>query len=551
MASTDHLSIDPSGVRGAAASVATGADSASTTPVAITPSAQDSTSVLVANALGALVSDLINDTAAANATAAAAAGQLCDNAEDYEQQEDANSRALSSLGGGLPGAASAPRARPALVPPMAIPAPTAAGTTPTSGREIAQLIHGGPGPGALAAAASLLKVHADQLEQAAGSIRSARHQNDAAWSSDAADAAQRHLVSLEASYTGQADQARGLAQHADTQVENFYRAKNQIPSPETFDELERRLLAASRANSAPGSAGRFSGVVAKYQTDLATANTQAVNGFSGYTSAAADVQAQARPKLATTTAAAADGPGGAPPAATTSAPGADHGSGSEPDTSGVASDDGDPAASSPLGASGGDLGEVMSSLLPAVLGGVAGVAGGLLGALSGAGEKLEQTGTQLASGLAQGASSALGAMAKPGDDPNTSGGSGGGDPSAEAGDGGGDGGGGATEPASSVDGPLSAAPASAAAAPAAAPDLYSPAAPTTSAAATGGAGMPGGGGMMPPPMMGGRGGGGAGQDDRRLFPERTLKVETPPNSEPVRMRREQRRARTERGDAKT
>jgi hypothetical protein len=57
--------------------------------------------------------------------------------------------------------------------------------------------------------------------------------------------------------------------------------------------------------------------------------------------------------------------------------------------------------------------------------------------------------------------------------------------------------------------------------------------------------------MMPPPMMGGRGGGGAGQDDRRLFPERTLKVETPPNSEPVRMRREQRRARTERGDAKT
>jgi hypothetical protein len=52
-------------------------------------------------------------------------------------------------------------------------------------------------------------------------------------------------------------------------------------------------------------------------------------------------------------------------------------------------------------------------------------------------------------------------------------------------------------------------------------------------------------------MMGGRGGGGAGQDDRRLFPERTLKVETPPNSEPVRMRREQRRARTERGDAKT
>jgi hypothetical protein len=62
--------------------------------------------------------------------------------------------------------------------------------------------------------------------------------------------------------------------------------------------------------------------------------------------------------------------------------------------------------------------------------------------------------------------------------------------------------------------------------------------------------MPMGGGMMPP-MMGGRGGGGAGQDDRKLYPERKLKLETPPNSEPVRMRREQRVARTERGDSKT
>jgi PPE family len=545
MASSDHLSIDPSGVRGAAANVATGATTAGTAAVAITPSAQDVTSVLVANVLGGLVSDLINDTVAANTIAAVAAGRLSDNADSYEQQEHENASALSDTGRGGPGAASiAGGSEPSLVPPAAIPAPTTAGTTPTSGREIAQLIHGGPGPGALAAAAALLRTHAGRLDQAAGSIRSARWQNEASWSSDAADAAQRHLVNLEASYTSQAEQARGLADQASTQVENFQRAKNSIPSPQHFDDLERRLMAANRANNAPGSVGRFSGVVAKYQTDLAEANVQATNGFGGYTGGAAEVTAmQVRPKVATAT----GGPGPMPEGTLP-----DDGQGQDIDTAGSGVPGGDPAAEL-LGAPSGAASDVMSTLLPAVLGGVAGVAGGLLGALSGAGQKIQQAGSQLAGGLAQGASSAMGAMQNGGggSEPDTSGNSGsGGDPSGDLGDGGGgDPGAGGTEPASSVDGPLSAAPASAAAAPAAAPAMYSATAPAADLAAAGGgggAGAPMGGAMMPP-MMGGRGGG-AGQDDGKLYPERKLKLETPPNSEPVRLRREQRAARTERGD---
>jgi hypothetical protein len=555
MASSDQLSIDPSGVRGAAAHVGTGATSASTAPVAITPSAMDSTSVLVANVLGGLVSDLINDTVAANTIAAAAAGRLGDNAETYEQQEHENARSLADLGGSVPGrAASVGRSQPALVPPAATPAPAMAGTTPTSGREIAQLIHGGPGPAALDNAAALLRTHANQLDQAADSIRSARLQNEASWSSNAADLAQRHLVNLEVSYTGQADQARTLAQHASTQADNFRRAKNQIPTPEHFDDLGRRLVAANRANSAPGSEGRFSGVVAKYTADLAAANTQAVNGFGGYTTGAADVHAiQIRPKVANTTGMV--GPGAAPEGA---APASGDGDGQDVDTAGVGTPAGDRAgdpAADLLGAPTGEASDVMSTLLPTVLGGVAGVAGGLLGALSGAGQKLQQAGTQLVGGLAQGASSAMGAMQNPAGGPDGSGESGsGGDPAGDFGDfgdgGGGDAGGG-TEPASSVDGALSAGPASAAAAPAAAPAMYSPgpSAGSLAPAGGGGAAMPMGGGMMPPPMMGSRGGG-AGEDDRKLYPERKLKVETPPNSEPVRMRREQRAARTERGDSK-
>jgi hypothetical protein len=547
MASSDHLSIDPSGVRGASVHVATGATSASTAPVTVTPSAQDSTSVLVANVLGGLVSDLINDTVAANTIAAAAAGRLSDNADTYEQQEHENARALAGTGGGVPGAAAiAGGSQPSLVPPAAIPAPASAGTTPTSGREIAQLIHGGPGPGALQTAAALLRTHANQLDEAADSIRSARQQNEASWSSNAADSAQTHLVNLEASYTGQAEQARGLAHQASTQVENFDRARNQIPTPQHFDDLERRLMAANRANSAPGSVGRFSGVVAKYQTDLAEANTQAVNGFGGYTTGAADIHAmEIRPKPATTT-------GGSGPASDGTAPTPGDGQGEDLNTAGVGPPGDDPAADL-LGAPAGGASDVMSTLLPAVLGGVAGVAGGLLGALSGAGQRLQQAGSQLAGGLAQGASSAMGAMQSGGGgEPDTPGNPGSGDPAGDVGDGSGGDPGGGTEPASSVDGPLSAAPASAAAAPAAAPAMYSPTAPAANlAAGGGGAGMPMGGAMMPPPMMGGHGGGGAGQDDRKLYPERKLKLETPANSEPVRLRREQRAARTERGDNKT
>lgn len=134
MPSSDQLSIDPSGVRGAAAHVATGATSASTAPVAITPSAMDSTSVLIANVLGGLLSDLINDTVAANTIAAAAAGRLGDNADTYEQQEHENARALADLGGSVVGAAaSVAVSQPALVPPAAIPAPALVGKTPTWG----------------------------------------------------------------------------------------------------------------------------------------------------------------------------------------------------------------------------------------------------------------------------------------------------------------------------------------------------------------------------------------------------------------------------------
>ena len=55
-----------------------------------------------------------------------------------------------------------------------------------------------------------------------------------------------------------------------------------------------------------------------------------------------------------------------------------------------------------------------------------------------------------------------------------------------------------------------------------------------------------GAGMVPPMMpmgMAGAGAGGAGGEDKRLYAERRLRVESPANAEPVKGRREARKAR--------
>ncbi len=68
------------------------------------------------------------------------------------------------------------------------------------------------------------------------------------------------------------------------------------------------------------------------------------------------------------------------------------------------------AAADPAGTSGyGEVaGSLMGKRIASVLGGVSGAAGGLLGALSGAGQQLQQAGSQLVGGLAQGANAAIG-----------------------------------------------------------------------------------------------------------------------------------------------
>lgn len=537
MSSGGDLHIELDGVRAAGATVATASTAAATRTIAVSPCAVDLTSVAVANQLSALVAELIAATDTADNTAAAAAARLAANAGTYHDQETANAAALRS---GSPTQTTAVPVVDSGHAPVNVPIPSViheTGTTPVTGKQIAELIHQGPGPAGLNAAAALLDSHASALDSAVVKIRSGRSATEASWDSAAADLAQGHLHALEIAYTACARQARALSADARAQAENYRRARSAIPSPIVFDDLERRLQAANAANSAPGSQGRYTAMVTKLQTELSAANQLAVQGFSVYSNDALLQTTHLSPSPV--------GPKGADDGTVTGQQGF---SGTDQDT--VVSPVGAEVSGSSLGSPSQAPDELMQTVLPAVLGVVAGAAGGLLGALSGVGEKLQQTGGQLAGGLLQGAgqamsaASALQAQNANGLEPSADefgvdstddfgiGGSGGGSAP------------GNTEPASAPSGPLTSAPASAAAAPAAAAPAYSPSVSSpmnTATSAVGGMPM---GAMMPPPMMGAGRGGQGGDDDRRLYPEKRLHLPTPPNAEPVKGRREARESRS-------
>ncbi len=543
MASSANLFIDPDGVRAAGAGLSGASSEAAAPAPAVTPCAADSTSVKIAYALSASISELVNATMAVNHKTAQASSLMTSSATTYEDQEQANAASLAAGSRGrapsVPVGATPSIAAPPLVAPP-IPTP---GVQPTSGKDIAALMHGGPGPEALETAAQALNAHASQLDSAAQSVRSARWTSEQNWDSAAADQASTHLAALDSAYTRYADQSRTLSRDATGQANNFRQARAKIPTPQHFTELEQRLRAAAAANANSG--GRYTATVTKLQTDLAAAHQQAVSSYSTYT-AGGQLQAKPlEPSVAATTAAGVPGQG--QPGAT---PGTEDGS--LPATGDAA--DGTGPAGNALGDPTGGGAELMQTLLPTVLGVVAGAAGGLLGALSGAADKVQQTGSQLVGGLAQGGASALQGLAggQPGgSDPSLGEGGGPGDPGL------GDGGGGGfepgdTEPASAGDGGLAAAPASAAAAPAVAPaPTVGTGAPTVSS--TGGnAGMGAPMGGMMPPMMGGPGrAGGGSEEDKRLYEEKRLRLTTPPNAEPVKGRVEARESRSERRDKQT
>lgn len=257
---------------------------------AVLPAAADEVSVGVASALSVRFGVLATHSAAAGHLSAVAAAVLHANAATYREQEQLNTAALG------PGSVAAPRAAAQTAAPAVpsaalpvMPALTPAGITPTDGKTIASLIHGGPGLQPLLDAARQARAHAGELDDISATLRAATGRLSQGWQSPAADAAVERITTLATWYDGHAGHTRLAGRACEAQAEVFAHARSAVPRPEVFEDLERRLLAANRANAASG--GLYTPVVTQLQTQLATIHIRAVTAYADYTARAADVGA--------------------------------------------------------------------------------------------------------------------------------------------------------------------------------------------------------------------------------------------------------------------
>ncbi|WP_230493342.1 PE domain-containing protein [Mycobacterium intracellulare] len=567
------MRVDPAALAGAAGQAGAVAHAAIPHADQVAPCAPDHVSVATSSRFSAQVSLARRYTAIANSVARRYGVMLQTSAAAYGDQEEAAAATLGSGGGG--GTVPVPTPVPAadIDPVVALLSgggvSTPAGEVPSAPRDIARLIEtgrGGVGVQAWQVVERSLRTEAAALEQAAEQLGAAIAATEASWESASAHGATAQLRTLRSWYEGHARYVGGLAQQASTHVGNFHRASNDIPTYRQVVEGERELDTAVRANIA--AKGMRREAVVHAQVKVAGLYQASTAGFSSYTFAESvpgpgpgapipppgaspgspDVQR-------------ANGPGGAPVTkpdpSPASAPREPVQQGPGPGESLLSGGptwppaDVDPAAvGSPLleTVTGAGAGAV-PQLLPGILGGVVGGLGGVMGGLAGSGAKalqgVQQAAAPMMSGLGQhpGGGSPSGGESPPetpeslGEPAGADGGGGGGGETAPASDGGAMG---APAPLMGAPAPLMAAPE--AAAPAAA--ASAPAAPAATSAgpapAVGAMGP-----MMPP--MGGRGGASGGPQNKQLYPDRVLKVVTPPNSEPVKNRYEGRNKDNDRG----
>jgi hypothetical protein len=553
--------VDPGGLRAAAAEAGTAAEGATPGSAQVQPVASDFVSVAASTRFSALVDLARKYTAMANAMARHFGVTLQASATAYESQE-AESAAM--LGGqGVPTAAGASPA--GLVVPAAVSGATGlggqavaapAGEVPTNPRDIARLIESGragAGVRTWEAAETSLRSDAQQLDDAAHELGLAISKIDDSWDSVSAEAATTRMRALQGWYHGHARYVAGLAEQAMAHVGNFRKATTDIPTYKQVVDGERELKTAQEANQRSG--GTLKPAVVHAQVKLGQLYQASTAGFSSYTVSEAVPEPQVpapppAPPPHQPDVIAATGPGSGPVVTRKPEP-APKSAPLEPVTGGSGVGESlttggptwppapvDPAAPGqpPLVETVSDTaGSVIPQLVPGIIGGVVGGLGGVLGGLAGAGQKalqnFEQAASPLMSGLGQhppggaphgGQQSPQSPEPQPPQPPNDM---------PAPGDAGG-GGGADTEPAG-VSEPMSAP--TVAATPTAAVPIS---APTSAPAAAAPAPAIGAMGPMMPPLMGGPRTDTSGPENKQLYRERKLMVVAPPNSEPVKNRRE-------------
>jgi hypothetical protein len=261
----------------------------------VTPPAADPVSVGVVATLQTRLVGITTYSSTAAAITAVRGHMVTTSAAAYTEQEGLNSASLNGTGSG--GGAAAPPAPPAHVPMPTIPQipvpPIPA--PPGTGREISELIHSGPGPQSLLGAAQQLRSHAGELRSTSSSLRGHSGQLTTDWPSESGQRASARISELASWYDQHAEHATDAADSMQSYGESFTAAKNKIPTPQQFQDVENRLQAAASANANPANMGRYAPVVAKYQTELAGLNTKAMGGWSDLARAGGDPSVAGKP----------------------------------------------------------------------------------------------------------------------------------------------------------------------------------------------------------------------------------------------------------------
>lgn len=287
--------VDPEGLVATGARIAT-VVSGTTVPsgIAVVPPAADPVSVGVVATLQTRLAGITTYSETGAAITAVRGHMVTTSAAAYVEQEGLNA---GSLQGGAGGGAASPPPPPPEVPVPTIPsiAPPPAPAPPGSGREIAQVIHSGPGPQSLFDAAQQLRNHANELRSASTRLRGHSGQLATDWPSETGQNASSKIGELAGWFDQHAQHASDAADSLQGYGESFESAKSKIPTPQQFQDVENRLQAAARANSNPATLGRYAPVVGKYQAELAGLNTKSLNGMADLALAGGDPSLAGQP----------------------------------------------------------------------------------------------------------------------------------------------------------------------------------------------------------------------------------------------------------------
>ena len=284
-----QLEIDTAAVTHTAAAVAGSASSASSPRVTVTPPAGDPVSAAVTETLQARCAAITGYSNFAQVITEARGSMLASSASTYDEQEQLNAASLGSAGGDSAAPASAAPSVPNLSTPT-IPAVTAPqlGAPPTNGKDIARLLHGGPGPAGLYSAAQQMRSHASELQDAARQLRRGSTAISADWRSGAGDQASQRIIELSQWYERHGEHATATATALETLADNYARARANTPKPEEFEDTEQRLKRAAQANANPANMGRYAPVVAALQTELGGLHAKATAQYADYARSAGD-----------------------------------------------------------------------------------------------------------------------------------------------------------------------------------------------------------------------------------------------------------------------